>query len=104
MQRINKISYYLLAVFFTSFIILGYNSALAQKSEAENKMMKIAHQLVCLCGCGNQILATCTCGNARGKREFILTQVEIGKTEQEILDIMVANEGEQVLAAPKKKV
>jgi cytochrome c-type biogenesis protein CcmH len=59
--------------------------------------------MVCLCGCGNQILASCACGEAQGEREYILSLVKMGKSREENVAAMVKMKGTQVLAAPEKK-
>lgn len=66
-------------------------------------MMEIAGGMVCLCGCGNQILASCNCGEAQKEREYILSLVKMGKSREEIVAAMVKIKGTQVLAAPEKK-
>jgi cytochrome c-type biogenesis protein CcmH len=77
------------------------------KPDAQNTdkeiMMEIAGGMVCLCGCGNQILASCACGEAQGEREYILSLVKMGKSREEIVAAMVKMKGTQVLAAPEKK-
>jgi cytochrome c-type biogenesis protein CcmH len=84
-------------------VIVGIQPGLAQGVDYQQQVKQIAQQLVCLCGCGNQILSSCTCGEAQQDREFILKKLKQGKSEQEILDIMVKRYGEQVLAAPKRE-
>lgn len=74
----------------------------AKNSENE-MMMDIARGMVCLCGCGNQILASCTCGEAQKERDYILLLVKMGKSREEIVASMVKRKGTQVLAAPEKK-
>jgi cytochrome c-type biogenesis protein CcmH len=106
MQRQHKI-----ILFFTCllvFILPGRGiSSSAEKPGAKNAereiMMEITRGMVCLCGCGNQILATCACGEAQKEREYVLSLVKMGKSREEIVAAMVKMKGTQVLAAPEKK-
>lgn len=95
-------------LFILSFIVLTgvfvpSSIKAADEDQDRKTMMEIAHGLVCLCGCGNQILATCTCGEAQSERNYILSLVKMGKTTEEIKASMVKKKGPQVLAAPEKK-
>ncbi len=84
-------------------IVLLAGVGLAQKVDYRQQMKEVSQQLVCLCGCGNQLLSACTCGEASQNKDFILNQLKAGKGKQEILDIMVKRYGEQVLAAPRRE-
>ncbi len=66
-------------------------------------MMEITRGMVCLCGCGNLILATCTCGDAQSERDYVLSLVKMGKSREEIVATMIKKKGTEVLAAPEKK-
>lgn len=102
------------SLFLSAFLILvlagvGSVSVTSPAKAADEKdpdrevMMEITRGMVCLCGCGNQILANCTCGNAEKERNHILSLVRMGKSKKEIIDMMVKKKGHQVLAAPEKK-
>ena len=69
--------------------------------EAQKK--EIAGELVCLCGCGNMIMETCTCGEATENKRYILQQLKAGKPKSEIFQHFIDKYGEQVLAAPKRE-
>jgi cytochrome c-type biogenesis protein CcmH len=84
-------------------IILFAGLGQAQGVDYQQQMKEVTEHLVCLCGCGNQIMYSCTCGEARQNREFVLSQLKAGKSKQEVIDIMVKRYGERVLAAPKRE-
>jgi cytochrome c-type biogenesis protein CcmH len=84
-------------------IVLAAQATPAQETDYRRQQKEIAEQLVCLCGCGNQILSTCVCGEAKQDKAFILKQLKAGKSRQQILDMMVDRYGERVLAAPKRE-
>ncbi len=75
----------------------------AQEVDYRQQMREVTEQLVCLCGCGNQIMSSCTCGEAKQNQAFVLSQLKAGKSKQEVTDIMVKRYGEQVLAAPRRE-
>jgi len=66
---------------------------------------QLATQFMCQCGCG-LTLASCT-HPVCGPRDRMLTEirrlVEAGKTPAEITDVLVAQYGEGVLAAPPRR-
>jgi cytochrome c-type biogenesis protein CcmH len=94
---------------FLALILAGwgfFSSSFVRAAEEDPDramMMEITSGMVCLCGCGNQILATCTCGEAQGERKYILSLVKMGKSKEEIKATMIKLKGTQVLAAPEKK-
>lgn len=94
-------------VFLSMLLVCGLmagNSAQAVSPEAEEKQLKeICQELVCLCGCGNMILDTCTCGRASEWKNFLRGLIKQGKTKEQMLRIMADRHGEQVLAAPPKE-
>ncbi|MFQ5645315.1 MAG: cytochrome c-type biogenesis protein CcmH [bacterium] len=87
------------------FVILAFTVSAWANNEVElnRKVKKVAHELVCLCGCGNQVLDVCTCAVAAKERKRIKNYLQSGKTQQEILDIFIAEKGWVVLSAPPKK-
>lgn len=64
---------------------------------------EVSGALVCQCGCGGKVVATCGCGDADKIEADIATQLEQGKTKEQILAHYVKTYGEQVLAAPTTK-
>lgn len=98
-------------LFFSCFLVFalpgkGISSSPVKpgaKNSDKEIMMEIARGMVCLCGCGNQILASCACGEAQKERDYILSLVKMGKSREEIVASMVKIKGTQVLAAPEKK-
>ena len=65
----------------------------------------ISQQLVCQCGCG-MVLGNCShaeCGSREALTIFIQQELDQGKSDPQIIQTMVAQYGEQVLAAPTKK-
>ncbi|MDQ7848807.1 MAG: cytochrome c-type biogenesis protein CcmH [Armatimonadota bacterium] len=66
---------------------------------------QLATQFMCQCGCG-LTLASCThpvCGPRDRMLAEIRRLVEAGKTPAEITDVLVAQYGEAVLAAPPRR-
>jgi len=52
----------------------------------ERKVLDIASQFICSCGaCGEQPLDTCRCNTAIQERQFIRTNLQSGKSSQEII-------------------
>jgi cytochrome c-type biogenesis protein CcmF len=89
----------------------GLGSARAQEQHVEGKTVvapprspdenELFHKLVCMCGCGRQLLADCTCARAAHAREEISTQLREGKNkEQVIADYVAKFPGESALAMP----
>jgi cytochrome c-type biogenesis protein CcmF len=66
----------------------------------------VARKLACWCGgCSKLPVDTCVCGHCAGVREEIAQQVKLGKTEADILQHFVAQEGGQhVLSEPMKGI
>jgi cytochrome c-type biogenesis protein CcmH/NrfF len=62
---------------------------------------EVASGLISQCGSG-MILAEHDCSVARSMKASIQSQLDAGKTKNEILDNFVSIYGEQVLAAPRK--
>jgi len=62
---------------------------------------EVASELISQCGSG-VVLADHDCGVARSMKASIQSQIDAGKTKEEILDHFVSIYGEQVLATPRK--
>ncbi len=62
---------------------------------------EVASELMCQCGSG-MVLANHDSGIARSMKASIQSQIDAGKTKQEILDYFVSAYGEGVLASPRK--
>jgi cytochrome c-type biogenesis protein CcmF len=60
------------------------------------------NRFVCLCGsCGKEPIGTCVCSYAAGIRREIATQVDLGKSEDEIVQHFISEMGgQQLLGAP----
>ncbi|MBE9535568.1 MAG: cytochrome c-type biogenesis protein CcmH [Proteobacteria bacterium] len=72
---------------------------------AGDTQSEIEETLICLCGCG-QTIKNCphqNCGFAIPAKAKIKEYLSEGKTKDEIIDIFVSQNGEEVLAAPKKE-
>ena len=64
---------------------------------------RIGDRLACLCGSCNNTVATCQmleCHYSKPARQKIAAMVAAGKSDQEILDSFVAENGLRALAAP----
>ena len=70
-------------------------------SGLEDDVLAVTRELICYCGCSTQTVAECTCGTADGIRERVASQLRSGRTPAEVLDLWVAERGEQVLAVPR---
>ena len=73
MQQRNRHKPTILLIALLAFALAGgwivsSPAQAAEKSADYKMMMEISGGMVCLCGCGNQILATCTCGEAEKER------------------------------------
>lgn len=72
---------------------------------AGDAQLEIEETLICLCGCG-QTIKNCphqNCGFAIPAQTKIKAYLQEGKTKEEIIDIFLSQNGEEVLAAPKKE-
>lgn len=67
----------------------------------EDDVLAVTRELICYCGCSTQTVAECTCGTADGIRERVAGQLREGRTPAQVLDLWVAERGEQVLAVPR---
>jgi cytochrome c-type biogenesis protein CcmH/NrfF len=101
MHRQYKLIFtYLIALTLGLSGICSSPAQAAEKDPDHKMMMEITRGMVCLCGCGNQILATCTCGEAESERDYVLSLVKMGKSREEIVAAMIKMKGTEVLAAP----
>jgi len=68
------------------------------RNELERDLRK---SLVCMCGCGRQTLAECTCGFAAKERAFIANLIDQGKLREEIVKAFISRyPGESALVVP----
>ncbi|MFH0942175.1 MAG: cytochrome c-type biogenesis protein CcmH [Chloroflexota bacterium] len=80
---------------------LGYYPVAA----SGDTVTSVARQLVCLCGC-NHVLNNCSepvCSLRDDMKASIKQQLDQGRTGPQIIQMMTATYGEQVLAAPPKR-
>lgn len=66
---------------------------------------EVEEALICQCGCGI-VLKHCphqNCGFAIPARQYIADLINEGKSKDEILNIFIKQNGQKVLAAPKKE-
>lgn len=77
---------------------VGSSFPVAARSDLERELRKT---LVCMCGCGRQTLAECTCGFAAKERNFIAGLIDAGKKRDEIIKAFVSRyPGESALVVP----
>ena len=65
----------------------------------------ISRQLICQCGC-NMVLLNCShaeCHSRETMTALIEQQIEQGQSEEQIMQLFVAQYGEQVLSEPPKR-
>ncbi len=100
MRQLKRI----MSCFVGVVLLLTAANAQAISPEAEEKLLsEVCSELVCLCGCGNMVLSTCTCGVAGQRKSFLRMHIRKGKNKEQLLKIMADKYGEQVLAAPPKE-
>ena len=76
----------------------GNNFPTPPRSELERDLRKT---IVCMCGCGRQTLAECTCGNAARERNLIGQMIDEGKTRQDVINYFLKKyPGESALVVP----
>ena len=76
----------------------GSNFPTPPRNETEKELRKT---LVCMCGCGRQTLAECTCGFAAKERGFIARLLDEGKTRDEVIAAFLKRyPGESALVVP----
>jgi cytochrome c-type biogenesis protein CcmH len=91
-----------------SFLLLA-NLIVAQTEIAPEQralQTEIQNGLACYCGCGMTIqgcLGGMTCSESRAVSKQVATLLQNGKGKPEVLQAMVAQYGEKILAAPTKE-
>ena len=70
---------------------------------SESDVRTVGEQIVCYCGCANLTVAACTCGTADQIRDRIRSQLDSGLTPAQVVDVWVAERGEQILAVPTRE-
>jgi cytochrome c-type biogenesis protein CcmF len=76
----------------------GNNFPTPPRSDLEKDLRKT---LVCMCGCGRQTLAECTCGFAAKERALIARLIDEGKRRDEIIKTFTSRyPGESALVVP----
>jgi len=93
-------------VLFQILIILtAVAPAVPETSDLERHYEEAAAQLVCQCGCHEQltVCAMQNCHSATPLRAEIREKLQAGMTVEKIVDAFVARMGKQVLAAPTLK-
>ena len=66
------------------------------------QIKEIAKDLVCLCGtCNRESLSTCLCNYGVAQRDKIGKEIDIGKTNSEIIQGFTLEFGDVVLASPR---
>jgi cytochrome c-type biogenesis protein CcmH len=74
----------------------------AQDAKLDRRVMDLAHELRCLV-CQNQTLADSNAPLAQDLRNQIREQLAAGKSEQDVVDFLVARYGDFVLYRPPLK-
>jgi cytochrome c-type biogenesis protein CcmH len=82
--------------------LLYSGSLLAQDPDVERRVAGLANELRCLV-CQNQTLADSNAPLAVDLRNQIRSQLQAGRSEQEVVDFMVARYGDFVLYRPPLK-
>ncbi len=92
----------LLAAFLAAPAAAREAAALAEDEAVEARMVTITQDLRCLV-CQNESLAASRADLAMDLRREVREQIKLGKSDQEILDFMVARYGDFVLYRPAFK-
>jgi cytochrome c-type biogenesis protein CcmH len=95
---------------FVLFFFLLMANLLAAQTEPVSQMRtlqtEIQNELACYCGCGMTIqgcLGGMTCSESRAVSKEVASLLESGKGKTEVIQAMVAEYGERILAAPTKE-
>jgi cytochrome c-type biogenesis protein CcmH len=88
----------LTALLWGLILFVGFSSV----SHAALTVNDVAQELICNCGC-NKVLTECGMQYADQLREIIKTKLREGWDKPRIVQFMVQNYGEQILAAPTKE-
>lgn len=76
----------------------GQNFPTPPRSELERDLRR---SLVCMCGCGRQSLAECTCGFAAKERSLIARLIDEGKNREQVIRVFLNKyPGESALVTP----
>jgi cytochrome c-type biogenesis protein CcmH len=89
------------------FLLMAANLNPAQTEQPPEQRVlqtEIQNGLACFCGCGMTIQGCLgmTCSESRAISKQVATMLEGGKTKAVVLQAMVAQYGERILAAPTK--
>lgn len=75
---------------------------LAYPTFADSQVDEIAKELMCQCGCG-KLLDVCEMETAKQMKDLIAQKLEAGWNKKRIVEYLVTQYGEKVLAAPTKR-
>jgi len=92
----------LLVTLLPTFSYAGEAKDLAEDPVLEQRMVKLAENLRCLV-CQNESLASSRSELANDLRQEVREQMQQGKTDQQIIDYLVARYGDFVLFDPPMK-
>ena len=93
----------LLTFYFTlSALLTPYSSPLVKEAHAAFTVSEIAREFICNCGC-NKVLPECDMDCGAELRGIIAARLKEGLGKGQIVQFMVQNYGERLLAAPTKK-
>ncbi len=98
----NKLLFTLLLALLLPLAHAGEAVPTNSDPELEKRVMDLSHHLRCLV-CQNQTIADSNSGLALDLRNQVREQLRQGKSEQEVLDYMVARYGDFVLFKPLMK-
>lgn len=108
MKFIRRLERWLLTVSATLLTILLLTSVPASAEvmkapvETNRPTRAIESQLICQCGC-TMVVEVCDCGTAENMRKDILSKMNSGMSDKQILADYMTQYGEKVLAYPEKK-
>jgi cytochrome c-type biogenesis protein CcmH/NrfF len=68
------------------FVFVGSTAIGSAAGQAPDEVGSVTSQLVCTCGCGNMIVANCSCSEADRVREDVSGLLTSGLSRDEILE------------------
>jgi len=98
-MQLTKKTIYLLFLFFSTSVYAGVEVHSFANQQQEQQYIKLTEELRCLV-CQNQNLAGSDAELAQDLRKQIIEMIDAGKSEEEIIEYMVARYGDFVLYRP----
>lgn len=93
----------LLTFYFSlATLLIAHGSLVPKEAQAALTVSEVAREFICSCGC-NKVLTECDMDCGAELRGIIAARLKEGWGKDRIVQFMVQNYGERLLAAPTKK-